>query len=150
MSKTVLPTRTASAIVVLVAAAVLWYVLSKHVVAGGENQHSAALELGKQYLGFATSLAGFLGIAVGGASLLTVAFAGSGSQGSGQGSASTAGGPTTGTSTAQALTAMTTTVTALAVTLAGGAMASRDLWINTAGLVVGGLLGAVYILKLKP
>jgi uncharacterized membrane protein len=45
---------------------------------------------------------------------------------------------------------MTTTVTALAVTLAGGAMASRDLWINTAGLVVGGLLGAVYILKLKP
>lgn len=111
--------KTVSAIVVLLAAAALWFVLVSLT-----NDASEALDLGKKYLGFATSLAGVLGIAVGGSSLLK-----------------------NGSTAQQALSAMTTTVTGLLVTLAGGAMVGGDPLVPAAALVAGGLLGAGYIFK---
>jgi hypothetical protein len=107
-----------SAIGVLAAAAVLWYLMKILT-----NDVSAALQLGKEYLGFATSLAGFLGIAVGGGFLFK-----------------------SGDAT-QTLRAVITTGTALLVTLAGGAMVGGDATVQAAALVAGGLWGAGYFLK---
>ena len=112
--------KTVSAIVMLVAAAVLWYVLRLLT-----DDVSGALDLGKKYLGFATSLAGVLGIAVGGGSFLLLKKG----------------------ETEEALSAMTTTVTGLSVTLAGGAMVGGDPLVPAAALVAGGLLAAGYIRK---
>jgi hypothetical protein len=108
--------KSVSAIVMLVAAAVLWYMLT--IMASVDAD--AALDLGKKYLGFATALAGVLGIAIGTGSLLK--------------DGSTADGSTT-------------TFTGLLVTLAGGAMIGGDPVVPAAALVAGGLLGGVYILK---
>ena len=110
--------KTLWAILVLFGAALLWYGLK--VVASVDAD--AALDLGKKYLGFATALAGVLGIANGGSSLLK------GRQD-------------------EVLTAMTTTATGLSVTLAGGAMVGGDPLVPAAALVAGGLVGAVYLIK---
>jgi hypothetical protein len=111
-------TKTWSAILVLVAAAVLWYVLTLVT----NDDASGALELGKTYLGFAASLAGFLGIAVGGGSSLL-----------------------TGSTLTEP--AMATTATGLSIMLAGGAMVGGDPLVAAAALVAGGLAWAVYIFK---
>src|SRR4026207_2205005 len=115
-------TKTWSAILVLVAAAVLWYVLTLVT----NDDASGALELGKTYLGVAASLAGFLGIAVGGGSSLL-----------------------TGSTLTEP--AMATTATGLSIMLAGGAMVGGDPLVAAAALggwrAAGGLAGAVYIFK---
>jgi hypothetical protein len=112
--------KTVSAILILVGAAVLWYVFKRLV----PNDASAALELAEKYLGFATSLAGFFGIAVGGGSLLF-----------------------TGKESGLTANAMATTATGLSVTLAGGAMVGGDPLAAAAALVAGGLVAAMYVYK---
>lgn len=47
MTKTEAATTTAAAIIMLGAAAGLWYALTKYVVPSGDNSTSAALDLGK-------------------------------------------------------------------------------------------------------
>jgi len=90
-----------------------------------------ALDLGKKFLGFATSLAGVLGIAVGGTALL---------------------GKVGQLKQEDARVAVATTVTGLGVTLAGGAMVGvpeGPQWAQTVVqatvLVVG--VGAAYMLR---
>ena len=117
--------KTASAILILVAAAVLWYglwLLTNNGSAVTDVSASAALELGKKYLMFATSLAGLLGIAIGGGLLVKE-----------------------GANSERVMTI----VTGLSVNLAGGAMVNGDRLVSAAALVAVGLVGAGYILK-KP
>ena len=118
---------TVTAIVMLGVAAVLAYALK---LSGLPNDAgvTAAFEFGIKYLGFATSLAGFLGLAVGGGSLLIVS-------------------AKTQPPEKEVLSAMVTTATGLSVTLAGGGMVGGDPRVPAAALLAGGLLGAGYILK---
>jgi hypothetical protein len=111
--------KTVSAIVVLVAAAGLWVVLTLLT----DSDPSSALDLGKKYLGFTASLAGILGIAIGGGSLLT----------------------TDQPSAPQTLSAVAATLTGLLVALAGGAMIGGDPLVPAAALVGGGLWGLGYV-----
>jgi hypothetical protein len=115
--------KTALGIVVLVAAAGLWALLRQ---LPGQTP-DLALDLGKKYLGLATSLAGVLGIAIGGSSFVMK-----------------------DTMTVdQVQSALIRTATGLGVTLAGGAMVGGDPWVPAAALVTGGLLGVGYMSK-KP